>query len=62
MQIRDGESCEETWPRKTASLRKTYKLEDPAGKAAPGKTPRTAERNGEEVIEELGEPVNEQEV
>jgi hypothetical protein len=58
MQIRDRESSDETWPRKTNSPRTTFKLV-PVLPNPPLKNPSPAERIGDEVIEDLGEPVEE---
>lgn len=58
MQIRDRESSDETWPRKSNRPRTTFKLV-PVIHTPPLKTPNQIERIGDEVIEELGEPVEE---
>jgi hypothetical protein len=58
VQIRDSESYEETWPRKTDGVRKGYQLTEPGAKPAPVRPQRISERETEEAIEELGEPVN----
>jgi hypothetical protein len=58
MQIRDRESSDETWPRKTNSPRTTFKL-IPVVPNPALKNPGPAERIGDEVVEDLGEPVEE---
>jgi len=58
MQIRDRETSDETWPRKANSPRTTFKL-IPVIPNPALKNPNAVERIGEEVIEELGEPVEE---
>ena len=58
MQIRDRESSDETWPRKSNSPRTTFKLV-PVIPNPPLKNPSPPERIGDEAIEDLGEPVEE---
>jgi hypothetical protein len=59
MQIRDRESSDETWPRKANSPRTTFKLVPVIQNPPPLKNPSSAERIGDDVIEDLGEPVEE---
>ena len=58
MQIRDRESSDETWPRKSNSPRTTFKLV-PVIRTPSSNSPSAAERIGDEDIEDLGEPVEE---
>ena len=58
MQIRDRETSDETWPRKANSPRTTFKL-IPVIPTVPKMSPNPAERIGDEVIEDLGEPFEE---
>lgn len=57
MQIRDRESSDETWPRKTPGAPKRRPLLDPRIKAVI-ESSRAVQPFPEERIEELGEPVN----
>jgi hypothetical protein len=57
MQIRDRELNEETWPRRTPGPPK-YRFIDPKVKLAIVRSQMTKEVAEDEVIEDLGDPVN----
>ena len=57
MQIRDRELNEETWPRRTPGPPK-YRFIDPKIKLAIARAQMTKDAATDEVIEELGDPVD----
>ena len=61
MQIRDRESQDETWPRRTPGPPpKRYSFLDARVRLAIAQSQIESEREPDDRIEELGEPVNEQ--